>query len=96
VAAQYVGAELFAYLTPFVVGVVCGASAQAAAGGPRRGTTATRVRAVAAGCAVLGVGLGLLLEGSAQPASAALLVPGALAVAGTLLWTTPPRQRKPR
>lgn len=95
VAAQYVGAELFAYLTPFVVGVVCGASAQAAAGGPRRGTTALRVRAAAALCALLGTGLGLLLEGSRSPVSTAAVVPALLAVAGAVLWTAPPRTRRP-
>lgn len=92
VSAQYVGAELFAYLAPLVVGVVCGAAAQAAAGGPRRGTTAVRVRAVAAACAVLGVGLGLLLEGSEQPVSSAAALPAALAVVGAVVWTAPPRR----
>jgi hypothetical protein len=96
VAAQYVGAELFAYLTPFVVGVVCGASAQAAAGGPRRGTTAVRVRAAAAACAVLGVGLALLLEQSSRPLSSAAVVPAALAIAGSVFWTMPPRRARPR
>jgi hypothetical protein len=93
VAAQYVGAELFAYLTPFVVGVVCGASAQGAAGGARRGRTAVQVRVAAAACAVLGVGLGLLLERSTAPLSALAVVPAALALAGALLWTAPPRAR---
>lgn len=91
VAAQYVGAGLFSYLTPLVVGVLCGASAQAAAGGSRRGATAVRVRAAAAACAVLGAGLGLLLEGSAHPLSAPAAVPAVLAAAGALLWTAPPR-----
>jgi hypothetical protein len=95
VAAQYVGAELFAYLTPFVVGVLCGAAAQAAAGGSRRGTTALQVRAAAATCAVLGVGLGLLLEASSPPLSASAVVPALLAVAGAVLWTVPPRRAQP-
>ena len=94
VAAQYVDAELFAYLTPFVVGVLCGAAAQAAAGGPRRGPTALRVRAVAALLAVLGVGLGLLLEGSHRPLSGAAVVPALLALAGAVLWTAPPRRAR--
>ena len=90
VAAQYVDAELFAYLTPFVVGVGCGAAAQAAASA-RTGPTATRLRAVAAVCAVLGVGLGFLLEGSRAPVSTGAAVPALLGVAGALLWTVPPR-----
>lgn len=92
VAAQYVEAELFAYLTPVVVGVVCGAAAQAAAGGPRRGAAALRVRGVASVCAVLAIGLGVLLEGSSRPLSLAALAPVLLAVAGALLWTAPPRR----
>lgn len=98
VAAQYVDAELLGYLTPVVVGAGCGAAAQAAAGTVRgpdrgRGPTALRVRAVAALCAVLAVGLGLLLEGSSAPLSSGAVVPALLAAAGALLWTVPPRRR---
>ena len=100
VAAQYVDAELFAYLTPAVVGAGCGAAAQSAAGTVRgpdrgRGPTAQRVRAVAALCALLGVGLGFLLEGSRDPVSSSAALPAALAVGGALLWTAPPRARRP-
>jgi hypothetical protein len=95
VAAQYVDAELFAYLTPAVVGAGCGAAAQAAAGGPRRGATADRVRVVAAGAGVLGVALGFLLEGSRDPVSAGALLPYGLAVLGAVLWTLPPKRRAP-
>ena len=91
VAAQYVGAEVFAYLTPAVVGVLCGAAAQAAAAGPRRGRTAVVVRIVAAGYAVLGVALGFVLEGSVDVLDGATLLPYAAAGAGALLWTVPPR-----
>ena len=90
VAAQYVDAELFAYLTPLVVGVGCGAAAQGAAA-VRTGPVAQRLRAVAAVCAVLAVGLGFLLEGSRAPVSAGAVVPALLGVAGALLWTVPPR-----
>lgn len=93
VAAQYVGADLFAYLAPFVVGVVCGAAAQAAAGGRRRGRPALGVRASAALYGGLGVGLGFLLEGSRDPASAGAVVPYLTAVAGAVLWTMPPARR---
>lgn len=95
VAAQYVDADLFAFLTPFVVGVVCGGSAQAAAGGSRRGTTALQLRAAAALCGVLGVGLGFLLEGSHDPLSAGAVAPYLAAVAGTVLWTIPPKRGLP-
>ena len=94
VAAQYVGAELFAYLTPAVVGVLCGAAAQAAAGGPRRGRTALGVRGLACLYAVLGVALGFVLEESVDPLDPATLLPYACALAGALLWTMPPKDRR--
>jgi hypothetical protein len=91
VAAQYVGAELFAYLTPAVVGVLCGAAAQAAAGGARRGSVTLGVRVLACVYAVLGVALGFVLEASVDPLAAATLLPYACAVAGAVLWTVPPK-----
>jgi hypothetical protein len=95
VASQYVGAEAFAYLTPAVVGVLCGAAAQAAAGGPRRGRTATAVRAIACGYALLGVALGFVLEGSVGVLDPAALLPYAAAVGAAFLWTLPPRAEAP-
>jgi hypothetical protein len=94
VAAQYVGAELFAYLTPVVVGVLCGAAAQAAAGGPRRGDVALGVRALACLYAVLGIGLGFVLEESVDPLATATLLPYACALVGAFLWTVPPKARR--
>lgn len=96
VASQYVGAEVFSYLTPAVVGVLCGAAAQAAAGGPRRGRPAAVVRALACGYALLGVALGFVLERSVGALDRATLLPYAAAVAGAFLWTLPPRSRTPR
>lgn len=92
VLSEYVDAPVFGLATPAVVGAACGAAAQAAAGAPRRGGPAGLVRAVAAAVAVLGVGVGLLLEGSHAPLSAGAVLPAALAVAGCLLWTVPPRR----
>lgn len=94
VAGQYVDAGLFAYLAPFVVGVLCGASAQAAAGGPRRGLTARAVRAAAAAVAVPAVALGFVLEGSRGVLTSATVLPYLAALAGALLWTVPPRERR--
>ena len=93
VAAQYVGAQLFAYLTPFVVGVLTGAAAQSASGGARTGTVATRIRVVASVYAVLGVALGFALERSQDVVGASALLPYAAAVAGVVLWTLPPKAR---
>ena len=96
VAAQYVGAEVFAYLTPAVVGVLCGAAAQGAAGGPRRGRLAAVVRALACGYAVLGVALGFVLEASVDVLDGSTALPYAAAVAGAFLWTVPPRRARQR
>ena len=93
VAAQYVGAQLFAYLTPFVVGVLVAAAAQAASGAPRTGPAARQVRLVASTYAVLGVALGFVLEQSEGVFATASLLPYAAAVAGVLLWTLPPKSR---
>lgn len=96
VAAQYVGAELFAYLTPAVVGVLCGAAAQAAAGGPRRGKVALGVRTIACLYAVLGIAVGFVLEQSVDPLEGGTLLPYACAVLGAFLWTLPPKPRPSR
>lgn len=91
VAAQYVGAELFAYLTPFVVGVLVAAAAQSASGGPRSGPAVRQVRLVAVLYALLGTALGFVLEQSEGLVSTSTLLPYAAAVAGVLLWTLPPK-----
>lgn len=96
VAAQYVGAELFGYLAPFVVGVLTAAAAQSAAGGVRTGPVASRLRVVAAVYAVLGVGLGFALERSEDALAGGTLVPYACALAGVVLWTLPPKAAAPR
>lgn len=93
VASEYVGAQLFAYLTPLVVGVLVAAAAQAASGGPRTGASAVRVRGIAAVYSVLGVALGFVLEESQGVFDASALLPYAAAVLGVVLWTLPPKQR---
>ena len=95
VAAEYVDAQLFAYLTPFVVGVLTGAAAQSASGGARTGTVASRVRLVAVVYAVLGVALGFALERSKDALDPSTLLPYLAAVAGVVLWTLPPKPRPP-
>ena len=91
VAAEYVGAQLFAYLTPFVVGVLTAAAAAAASAAPRTGPVAARVRLVAVAYAVLGVALGFVLEGSQGALAGRSLLPYAAAVLGVVVWTLPPR-----
>lgn len=92
--AQYVGAGLIGHLVPVVVGVLAGAAAASAARSDGRGPTGGAVRLAAAAWAVLGVALGLLLEGSRAPLSTAALLPCVSAAAGALLWTQPVRVRR--
>jgi hypothetical protein len=96
VGSEYVGATVFEYLGPFVVGVICGGAAIRAAGTEGRGRIGTAVRSVAALMAVLGVALSFTLEGSRHVLSVSpgVLVPYALAAAGAVLWTIPPRAGK--
>ena len=95
VAAQYVDAELFAYLTPFVVGVLTAAAAQSASAAARRGPEAQQLRLLAAAYAVAGVGLGFALEQSKDALDASALPPYAAAVVGVVVWTLPPKARRP-
>ena len=93
VAAQYVGAQLFGYLTPLVLGVLVAVAAQAAAAGPRTGPSAQAVRVVSCAYAVLAVALGFVLEQSQSALGVGALLPYAAAVAGAALWTLPPKAR---
>lgn len=96
VAAEYVDAPLFSYLTPFVVGVLTAAAAQAASGAARSGTDAMRIRLVAVVYALLGVALGFVLEKSTGTLDSSTLLPYAAAVGGVVLWTLPPKARPAR
>ena len=97
VGSEYVGSTVFEYLGPFVVGVICGGAATRAAGTHGRGRIGKAVRAVAAVIAVLGVAFSFVLEESQDALSVSpdVLLPYAAAVAGALLWTMPPRSRRP-
>ncbi len=95
VASEYVQSGLFAYVGPFVVGVVCGAAALRAGRTDGRGPLGTRVRAIAAGFGVLGVALGFSLEGSQPIVSLGTVLPYLSAAAGAVLWTVPPKASKP-
>jgi len=99
IVSEYVGATLFSYAGPFLLGLFCGTAATRAAGTDRsaaaRGPAAQRVRWVAVALSVLGVALGFLLEGSRSPVSGSLdvLGPYVLALAGGWLGTLPPRRQ---
>jgi hypothetical protein len=93
VGSEYVGATIFEFLGPFVVGVICGGAATRAAGTDGRDRLGSAVRGLAALLAVLSVAFGFVLEKS-QPVLSlrtGVLVPYVAAIAGALLWTMPPR-----
>lgn len=98
VVAQYVQADLFEYLAPIVLGLLCGFCASSAAGNPRAGVLANRIRLVCAIYALLGTAYGFVLEGTFGVFSASkdVLVPYALAVGAAWVWTTPPRTKASR
>ncbi|MCU1692729.1 MAG: hypothetical protein JWM64_1820 [Frankiales bacterium] len=93
VVSEYVGAGLFAYVTPFLLGVLAGEAAQRAVGTVRPDA---RTRGTAAVLAVAGTSVGFLLEGSAGLLSGSVLSSYACAAAGALLWTAPPKARARR
>lgn len=87
------GPRLFTYLSPAVLGALCGGAAEAAARHPGRSPIGSRVRVVAVGYAVVGMALGFLLEGTCAPVSLTLdvLVAYVIAAGAAWLWTAPPR-----
>lgn len=97
VTAEYVGADYFEYLSPAVLGVLCGGAATAAAGSPRAGVLLHRIRLVCVLYALLGTAFGFVLEGTygALSTSSHVLVPYAIAAGAAWLWTTAPRQPSP-
>jgi hypothetical protein len=96
VTAEYVGAGLFQYLSPVLLGILCAGAAMSAAGSPRSGVLAQRVRLAGAVWSLLGAGLGFLLEGTYEPASlhVHVLLPYVIAVAAAWLWNAPPKAKK--
>lgn len=95
VTSEYVGADVFKYLSPGVLGILCGGAATAAAGSPRRGQLGTLVRSGSVLFAVLGSALGFVLEGtySATSTHVDVLLAYLIAAAAAWLFTAPPRQK---
>ena len=93
VGSEYVGATVFEYLGPFVVGMICGGAATRAAHTDGRGEIGRAVRGIAAAVALLGVAFSFVLEKSQDVLSLSpdVVLPYLAAVAGALLWTLPPR-----
>jgi len=98
VAAEYVGAGLFQYFAPALLGILCGGAASAAAGSPRRGPLVRRVQVVSVLHSLLGAALGFRLEGTYSPFSLHpdVLLPFLITAAAAWFWTTPPKARVKR
>jgi hypothetical protein len=98
VTSEYVGAEVFQYLSPAVLGVLCGGAATAASGNPRSGILSKRVRQIAVIYAVLGAALGFVLEKTYHVLSGSpdVLIPYVIAAAAAWFWTSPPKRRAPK
>lgn len=99
VTSEYIGAPTFQYLSPAVLGVLCGGAATAAARVPdARSRLALRVRLVGVLAALIGAAYGVLDEGTHHPLSSSpqVLVPYAIAALASFLWTLPPRGRPVR
>lgn len=97
VTSEYIGAPVFQYLSPVVLGVLCGIAVTWAARADARSSLGTQVRLLGVLLAVLGAAYGVLDEGTHDPLSTSsqVLVPYLLAAAAAWLWTAPPRRRRP-
>ena len=96
VSSEYIGAPYFAYIAPFLVGVLCGAVMLRAAGSTGAGQLGRRVRLLTVVYAVLGVGVGFkLVPGGGSAWHPVLEVAPAYvcAVLGAVLWTWPAKRR---
>ena len=99
VTSEYIGAPFFAFVAPFLVGVLCGGAALRSAQTDGRGVLGGRIRAIGVAYALLGVGVGFKVVpggGSAFSPVTSVLLPYLCAVAGAVLWTMPPKRRGPR
>ncbi len=96
VTAEYVGAGVFQYLAPGLLGILSGGAAIAAASNPRPGDLLQRIRIAVVVCALLGVGLGFLLASpfDRPPLALETVVPYVVAGAAAWLWTGPPKPKK--
>ena len=96
ISSEYVGTDVFGIVTPFLVGVACGAAAVAAAGAVPRPEGLRVVRLVGLLYALIATGYGFrFVVGGEDPFAPAgdRIWPYAAAAAGAWLWTIPPKRR---
>lgn len=96
VCSEYIGAPYFDFIAPCLVGVLCGVVMLRAAGIPGAAVSSSRVRALAAVYAVLGVGVGFKVVPGGGSALSPVLDVGpsyVCAVLGAVLWTWPAKRR---
>lgn len=97
VTSEYVGTGAFAVITPFLLGVACGAASIAAAGRVSRPAGLRWVRLVGVLFALIGTAYGYrFVVGGEDPFGPAgsRIGPYVAAAVGAWLWTVPPRRRR--
>lgn len=97
ITSEYVGTGAFAVITPFLVGVACGAVAVAAAGRVPRPAGLRWVRLIGVLFALIGTAYGYrFVVGGEDPFGPAgsRIGPYVAAAVGAWLWTVPPRRRR--
>ena len=96
VAAEYVGADVFKYLSPAVLGVLSGAATQQAGVTNGTGMMGRRTRVIGIVYALLGVAFGFVKEDPEHGLSLHLdeLVAYLIAGAAAFAWTLPPKPRR--
>jgi hypothetical protein len=93
ICSEYVEAGFLQYVVPLATGVLCGAAGLGLARSRGEGRLGLVLRLLTAVVAVVGVGAGFSLESSQDPVTGSVWAAYALAVAGALTWTQPPRRK---
>ncbi len=99
IVSEYVGAGVFAIVTPALVGVACGEAATRASGAPPRSRAQTLARVAAVLYALIGTAYAFrFVPGGGDPFGPAghVLPPYVAAAAAAWLWTIPPRRAAQR
>jgi hypothetical protein len=95
IVSEYVGASVFAIVTPALVGVACGEAATRASGAGARSRAQTLARIAAVVYALIGTAYAFtFVPGGGDPFGPVgqVLPPYAAAAAAAWLWTWPPRR----
>lgn len=97
VAAEYVGAGLFQYVSPAVLGALVASASQRAGLSDGTGVVGRRTRLIALAYAVLGVAFGVVRENPERGLTlqGGQLLASVIAAATAWAWSLPPRRHRP-